>query len=102
MTHREHGSTQLVKYDCSRQHPGEYGRVSGWLRTSKIDLTLERAIYGSSPAVVLEERAPMFIDCPTMDTPEGMATPDTGSYYTTATEGTPKRYDDIFLSLRQR
>ena len=88
-THREHGSTQCVKYKTSRQHPGEFGRVNAWVKTSKIDLNLERPIYGFQPAVVLEERAQMFIDCPTMDTPEGMTTPDASSYYTTTTESTP-------------
>ena len=63
--------------------------MSGWLRTAKIDLALEKPIYGFSSAGVFEERAPMLIDCPTMDTPEGMTTPDASSYYTTTTESTP-------------
>ena len=59
------------------------------MKTSKTGLALERSICGSSPAVVLEERAPMSIDCLTMDTPEGMTTSEAGSYYTMATDGTP-------------
>ena len=88
-THRAHGSTQYTKYETSRQHPGEFGRVTGWANTSKIDLNLERPIYSIPPAAVFEERAPTHIRCPTMDTPDGIATPDAGSYYTTATESTP-------------
>ena len=63
--------------------------MNAWVNTCKIDLNLERPIFGFQPAVVLEKRAPMYINSPTMDTPESMPTPDAGSYYTTATDGTP-------------
>jgi hypothetical protein len=37
-------------------HPGEYGRVSAWIKKLKNDLVLNKDIYGQPPSTVFESR----------------------------------------------
>jgi hypothetical protein len=79
----------FTKPDTSHLHPGEFGRVSSWVKKSLVVLALEKPIYGFSPAVIFDEREPMFIDIETVNTPDGMQDPDAGNFYTMTEDGTP-------------
>jgi hypothetical protein len=98
----------MDKDDSSWKYPGEYGRVSAWVKRTHRDLELEKDIYGHPPSVVFERRQEKFIQQETIDVPHGFEAPPIGHFYVTEADGTPKTKRDYascdyaFLSLRPR
>jgi hypothetical protein len=81
----------MDKYDSSWKYPGEYGRVSAWVKRTHRDLELEKDIYGHQPPVVFEKRQERFsIHQETIDVPHGFEAPPAGHFYVTEADGTPK------------
>ena len=78
--------------DKSWKHPGEFGRVSAWLKRSKRDLEMQPNADGHPPSAIFQQRADMYITIPAIPTPAGMTAPDasTGEAYIRRTDGTPK------------
>jgi hypothetical protein len=56
-THKTGGGTPSDK----SMHPGEYGRVSAWIKKTKNDLVLNKDIYGHPPFIVFERPAPQYM-----------------------------------------
>jgi hypothetical protein len=42
-------------------HPGEYGRVSAWIKKIKNDLVLNKDIYGHLPSTVFDRPANQYM-----------------------------------------
>jgi hypothetical protein len=78
--------------DKSWKHPGEFGRVSAWLKRSKRDLEIQPNVDGHPPSAIFQQRADMYITIPAIPTPAGMTAPDasTGEAYLRRTDGAPK------------
>ena len=55
-------------------HPGEYGRVSAWIKKTKSDLVLNKDIYGHPPSIVFERPAPQYMKARTIDPGTGYDT----------------------------
>jgi hypothetical protein len=62
-TYKTGGGTPTDK----SMHPGEYGRVSAWIRKIKNDLVLNKDIYGHPPSIVFEIPAPQYIKVKVID-----------------------------------
>ena len=60
-TYKTGGGTPTDK----SMHPGEYGRVSAWIRKIKNDLVLNKDIYGHPPSIVFEIPASQYESTPT-------------------------------------
>ena len=73
----------MDKDDSSWKYPGEYGRVSAWVKRTHRDLELEKDIYGHPPPVVFEKRQEKFIHQETIDVPHGFEAPPIGHFYVT-------------------
>jgi hypothetical protein len=72
-------------------HPGEYGRVSAWVKKTKNDLVLVKDIYGQPSSIVFERVAGKFLEVATIDPGAGYAPPPPGDRqsYIVAADGTP-------------
>jgi hypothetical protein len=62
-TYKTGGGTPSDK----NMHPGEYGRVSAWIRKTKNDLVLNKDIYGHPPSIVFEKPAPQYMKAKIID-----------------------------------
>ena len=62
-TYKTGGGTPTDK----SMHPGEYGRVSAWIRKMKNDLVLNKDIYGHPPSIVFEIPASQYIKVKVID-----------------------------------
>jgi hypothetical protein len=93
-THFSNGSAykaMMDKDDSSYwKYPGEYGRVSAWVKRTRRDLELEKDIYGHPPPVVFEKRQEKFIHQEAIEVPHGFEAPPIGHFYVTEADGTPK------------
>jgi hypothetical protein len=91
-------STEITTYKTGGEtptdknmHPGEYGRVSAWIRKIKNDLVLNKDIYGHPPSIVFEKPAPQYMKAKIIDptTMPGDEAPDKSHSYIEAPDGTP-------------
>jgi hypothetical protein len=73
--------TMMDKGGSSWKYPGEYGRVSAWVKRTRRNLELEKGIYGHPPPVVFERRAEKFIHQEAIDVPPGFDAPAAGHFY---------------------
>ena len=62
-TYKTGGGTPTDK----SMHPGEYGRVSAWIRKIKNDLVLNKDIYGHPPSIVFEIPASQYMKVEVID-----------------------------------
>ena len=62
-THKTGGGTPSDK----SMHPGEYGRVSAWIKKTKNDLVLNKDIYGHPPSIVFERPATQYMKAKIID-----------------------------------
>ena len=64
-------------------HPGEYGRVSAWIKKTKNDLVLNKDIYGHPPSIVFERPATQYMKAKIIDptTIPGYEAPDISHSY---------------------
>ena len=71
-------------------HPGEYGRVSAWIKKIKNDLVLNKDIYGHPPSTVFERPANQYVRAMTSTDPgAGYAALGGQQSYIVAADGTP-------------
>jgi hypothetical protein len=92
----------MDKDDSSWKYPGEYGRVSAWVKRTHRDLELEKGIYGHPPSVVFEKRQEKFIHHrrPSRCLTDSRHHPSVTS--TSPRQMAHRRPNDTFLSLRPR
>jgi hypothetical protein len=88
-------STELTTYKTGgapsdkSMHPGEYGRVSAWVKKTKNDLALVKDMYGHPPSIVFERPAEKLLKVATIDPPAGYAPPGDRQSYIEAADRTP-------------
>jgi hypothetical protein len=72
-------------------HPGEYGRVSAWIKKTKNDLVLNKDIYGHPPSIVFERPATQYMKARIIDPDTIPGYPPQGDNhsYIAAPNGTP-------------
>jgi hypothetical protein len=71
-------------------HPGEYGRVSAWIKKIKNDLVLNKDIYGHPPSTVFDRPASQYMRVMTIDPGTGYAVAGDKQSYIVAADGTPQ------------
>ena len=71
-------------------HPGEYGRVSAWIKKTKNELVLNKDIYGHPPSTVFERPATQYMRVRTTDPGTGYDTAGANQSYVVAANGTPQ------------
>jgi hypothetical protein len=71
-------------------HPGEYGRVSAWIKKIKNDLVLNKDIYGHPPSTgVRKTGESVRVRVMAIDPGAGYAAPGDRQSYIVAADGTP-------------